>query len=533
MSSKVIIGGAVTVAAGYALYEYQLQQKQQRTTLQPAALQKDRDTHAFERQGERAGAKLDSAANRAREQVRDLAHDADDKMTSTMAEVERAKARGTQWVSEHLGDAQEKVEDRRDKYLERSGELHAIVENTRERERASQNAVKRFVNDTRDQISSDIQNIRAGVADDASSIRDAIVGAKKQGKDTAQSWEKSARDTAADAKQATEDKSQSIFNWGFSKAEKARAKAIEEYDQANKHFHELSEKYKSESGLFSGASDELKKQLNEAESQLKSYKEKLEDASAKYSKYTTDNINELSDKLEEEDRKLRKKGFFTWLTGKESLSDKSDNVDEIASHSVVGWGETAEALAKEELDDLVRNKQIGRSEAQRRLDELKKIKDEGWFTYQGKDDADLAQRAAKALKGWGETASQLAQDEYEETRRRMPQAPKSLSDAVNVAKEKVESTKKELDKASAEWWSQGKDKKNELRDKAQKQYDEAEKEYRASLDSLADWSEMAKGKFWSGADTALGATKSTTDTLHTKAKQGLNAAQEYVQDKKE
>ncbi|CEP62122.1 Om45p LALA0_S04e08328g [Lachancea lanzarotensis] len=537
MSSKVIIGGVVTVAAGYALYEYQLQQRQQRATLQPAAFQKERETHAFERQGERAGAKLDSAANQAREQARDLAHDADEKVTSTMAEVERAKARGTQWVYEHLGEAQDKVEDRRDKYLERSGELHAIVENTRERERAQQNAVKRFVNDTRDQISSDIQNIRAGVADDASSIRDAIIGAKKQGQDTAQSWENSARDTAVDAKHTAEDKSQSIFNWGFGKAEKARAKAIEEYDQANKHFHELSEKYKSESGLFSGGSDELKKQVNAAEAQLKSYKQKLEDATAKYSQYTTDNINELSDKLEEEDRKLRKKGFFTWLTGKDSGAStqkkKSDNVDEIASHSVVGWGETAEALAKEELDDLVRNKQIGRSEAQRRLDELKKIKDEGWFTYQGKNDAELAQRAANTLKGWGETASQLAQDEYEETRRRLPQAPKSLSDAVDVAKQKVESTKKELDKASTEWWSQGKDKKNELHDKAQKQYEEAEREYRSSLESLADWSEKAKGKFWSGADTALDATKSTTDTLHTKAKQGLNAAQDFVQDKKE
>ncbi|SCU86492.1 LAME_0D06370g1_1 [Lachancea meyersii CBS 8951] len=534
MSSRMIIGGVVTVAAGYALYEYQLQQKQQRTSLQPASLHKNSETHAFEHQGERTGAKLDNAANKAREQVSGLARDADDKMTSTMAEVEHAKARGSQWVWEQLGEAKDKVGDRRDKYLERSGELNAIVENSHERERASQNAVKRFVNDTRDQISSDIQNIRAGVSEDASSIMDALIGAKKQSHETAKSWEKSARDTASEAKEATEQKSESIFNWGFGKAEKARAKAIEEYDHANKQFHEVREKYKSESGLFSSGSEELKKQMEEAESALKAYKQKLDDATSKYSKYTTDNINELSDKLEAEDRNLRKKGFFTWLTGKDTSSSKnSDDIDKIASHSVIGWGETAEALAKEELDELVRNKEIGPSEAQKRLDALKKIKNEGWFTHQGQNDADLAQRAAKALKGWGETASQLAQDEYEETRRRLPPAPKNLSDAVDVAKEKMDAAKKQLDESTAAWWSQGKDKTNDLREKAQKQYEEAEREYNSSLETLSDWTEKAKGKFWSNADSALGATKSTADTLHTKAKQGLNAAQDYVQDKKD
>ncbi|SCU88311.1 LADA_0E09428g1_1 [Lachancea dasiensis] len=533
MSSKVIIGGAVTVAAGYALYEYQLQQRQQRSALQPAASIPGRDTHAFEKKGESAGAKLDDVANKGREQLNQLARDTDEKVTSTMEEVERAKAKGSQWVWEHLGEAQDAAEDRRDKYLERSGELHAMVEDAAERERAKQNAIKRFVTGTRDQISSDLRNIKEGVSDDASSIRDALVGAKKQGSDTAKSWEDSARQSAQDAKDATHETSESIFNWGFSRAEKARALAIQEYDQAHKHYDDLRDQYKSESGVFSGGSEELKKKLDEAQAQLESYKHKLEDATAKYSQYTTDNINELSNKLEEQDRKLRKKGFFKWLTGDDSGSPKARDVDEIASHSVVGWGETAEALAKEELDELVRNKKIGPSEAQRRLDELAKIKNEGWFTYKGKNDEDLAKRAAKALEGWGETASQLAQDEYEEARRALPQSSQSVSDAVETAKQKLDVAKKQLDQTTSTWWAQGKDKKNELHEKAQQQYAEAEREYKDSLEALTDWSEKAKGKFWGGADSALDSTKSTADTLHSKAKQGLNSVQDYVQDKKD
>ncbi|SCV05467.1 LANO_0H08130g1_1 [Lachancea nothofagi CBS 11611] len=532
MSSKVIIGGAVTVAAGYALYEYQLQQKRQQSTLQPASINRGRDAHLFENKGEHAGAKLDSAADDARKHVNEWARGADEKVTSTMAEVERAKAKGTQWVSDQLGDAKDAVKDRSDLYLERSGELNDIVETTNDRERANQNRLKRIVNDARDQISSDIRNIKDGVSEDASSIKDALVGAKRQGHETAKSWENSARDTAADAKEATKETSESIFNWGFSKAEKARALAIQEYDQANKQYNELSEKYKSESGLFSGGSDALKKQVDEAHAKLDEYKHKLEDATTKYSKYTTENINELSDQLEEQDRNLRKKGFFKWLTGDNSQK-KSYDVDEVASHSVLGWGETAEALAKEQLDELVRNEKIGPSEAQQRLNELKKIKQEGWFTYKGKNDEDLAKRAAKALKGWGETASDLAQEEYEEARRKMPQTSQSVSDAVDMAKHKLDAAKKQLDDTTSSWWSQGKEKKEDLREKAQQQYDQAEREYKSSVETLSEWSDKAKGRFWSNADSALGATKSTADTLHSKAKEGLDTAQSYVQEKKD
>ncbi|CUS23610.1 LAQU0S11e00166g1_1 [Lachancea quebecensis] len=544
MSSKKIIGGAAMVAAGYALYEYQVQRQQRHLNTGALTQAPHKDAHLFEQKGSEAGSKLDQATNQARDQVAGWAHEADRKVSSTMAEVERAKAKSSKWIGDQLGEAQEAVTDRRDKYLERSGELNAIVEETNERKREGQNRISRMVTDARDTISADIRNIKEGVSEDASSIKEALVGAKKGTQETADSLKRQASDVESDlknkagnARDTAVEAKESIFNWGFSKAEKAKAVAIQEYDQANKHFNELREKYNSEKGLFSGGDQELKKQVDEASKKLEEYKKKLEDASSRYAKYTNDNINELSDKLEQEDRKLRKKGFFQWLRGDASGSDKSKthDVDEVAAKSVVGWGETAEALAREELDELVRNKKIGRSEAQRRLDELKKIKDEGWFTYKGRNDEALAKRAAKALEGWGETASELAHEEYEEARRKTSNfnAPKSISDAVDTAKEKLDAAKKQLDDSASGLWSSGKEKTEDLRQKAQKEYEQAEKDYSSSLQSLSEWSEKAKGKFWSGADTALGATKSTADTLHAKAKEGLNTAQEYAKEKKE
>lgn len=548
MSSKVLLGGAVTVAAGYALYEYQLQRQQQRGTL---AYPQQHDSSKFEKKGGQVGSKLDDIRDDARDQLSRWKSEADKKLTSTMSDIEHSKAKGSQWVGEQLGEARDAVTEKRDRYLERSGELNAMVEADRDKNKP--NKLVQLVNDARDTISTDIRNIREGVTEDAGSIKEALVGARKsteeygeeakdrasslgdavsaradEAKKTLQDAGSAARQKADQAAATVSDTKESIFNWGFSKAEKAKAIAIGEYDEANKRYNELLEKHKSQKGLFSKGDEDLKRQVDVAHEKVLECKRKLDDASSRYAQYTNDNINELSDKLDKQDQQIRKDGFFKWLSGGSQNSTPTD-ADKVAAKSVAGWGENAEQLAREELDELVRNNQIGPSEAQRRLDEWKKIRKEGWFSHRGKNDEEVAARAAKALEGWGETASQMARDEYEDLK---SSAPKDASDAVEKAKQKLDDAKKQLDETASSWWSFGKEKKNDLHEKAQQQYDQAEKEYRSTVDKLAAWSDKAKGKFWSTADSALDATKSGADSLHSKTKEGLDSAQEFVQDKK-
>ena len=229
MSSKVILGGAATVAAGYALYEYQMQRQQRQLNtgaLTQGAPGVHKDSHLFQKKGQEAGSKLDEVTNAARDHVNEWARDADRKVSSTMAEVERAKAQGSKWVGEQLGDAQDSITERRDKYLERSGELNAIVEASEDRKREGQYRISRLVNDARDSISADIRNIKDGVTEDASSIKEALVGAKKTTEDTADAIRRRAGEAEADvknkatsARDTVSETKESIFNWGFNKAE--------------------------------------------------------------------------------------------------------------------------------------------------------------------------------------------------------------------------------------------------------------------------------------------------------------------------
>lgn len=561
MSSKVLLGSAAAVATGYILYERSLQQKQQQGHL---AYPHRHENDKFEKLGGDAGSKVDNLATTAEDKLSTWKSSADEKLTSKMSELEKTKSQGVGWIGDKLGQAQDFVQDKQDVYLERSAALHAQVEEAREENRP--NKLVQLAQGAKNHVSEDLKNIKQGVLDDVGSIKTAIVGtgenaketveyhvtdAKNKASDQVEAAKNSVSDAAAtasdkvnDATASAKSTSESIFNWGFNKAEKAKAVAIGEYDKANKRYNEVLEDFNnSKKGVFSSGDSELKKKVDEAKSQLDGYKKKLDEVSSEYSKYASDNFNELSNKLDQQDQEIRRKGFLNWVTGSEGQTGEQD-VDRVATRSVTGWGETAEQLAREELEELVRNKQIGPSEAQKRLNELRKIKDEGWFTYKGRDDEKLAARAAKALEGWGETASQLAQEEYEELRRSgssygrdgsdlVAQTKDAGSQAVDAAKKKLDEAKKKLDESGSSWWNFGKEKKDELNQEAKRQYEQAEKEYNSATEALAQWKDKAAGKFWSSADDALHTTKGGLDTLHSKTKEGLNSAQSYVKDKKE
>ncbi|CDO94544.1 unnamed protein product [Kluyveromyces dobzhanskii CBS 2104] len=561
MSNRVIIGGVAVAAAGYYLYERQVQLKQQQNGLVPVS-PVVHDQTTFERKGAKTGAKLDDLTSDVRDKVSQYKSEADYKFQDIASQVESKKAGIADWTVEKLNHAKDSVEDSRDRFEENKASLKANVKEYEDKDKP--NVVVQRYNDTKEAISTDLGNIKEGFIDDLKSVKTAIVGAGNQvqdsvndnlneiqdkgsqalegAKDTASKAAVSSKRTVNEAAQNAKDTSVSILNWGFNKAEKARAQAINHYDEANKKYQELQQRAEdSKKGLFGKADPELQKQVDQAKAYVADAKQRLDEATKEFSERTAKDFNELADQLHANDEELKRKGFLSWLRGK--ADTEVEDPDVIASNSVSGWGETAEFLAKEEIDEKVRSKQIGPSEAQKRLDRLRKIKDDGWLTHKSKDEEFLAQKAAKALEGWGETASSIAQEEYEDLvrwrdagkKRYLESASAAREDAqrtADAAKKTLEDARIELNKHTKHWWQFGAEKNEELQNAAKAKYDDAEKSYQSAVNTVSDWTDKATGKFWSSTDDALHSAKQTAASVHESTQKGIDKAQNYVQEKK-
>ncbi|QEU62774.1 Om45 [Kluyveromyces lactis] len=561
MSNRVIIGGVAVAAAGYLLYERQVQLKQQQNGAIPVS-PVVHDQSTFERKGAKTGAKLDDLTTDVKDKMSQYKNEADYKFQDIASQVEGKKAGIADWTVEKLDQAKNTLEDSRDKYRDNK---HTLRENVQEYENKDKpNAVVQVYKDTKGAISTDLGNIKEGFIDDLKSVKSAIVGTGNQVQDTVQqnvneiadkgsqkiddtkeSVSKAAassKQTVNEAAQNAKDTSVSILNWGYNKAEKARAQAINNYDNASKKYQELEERFnESKKGLFGKGDPELQRQVDQAKAYVEDAKRRVDEATREFSEKTTNDFNKLANQVHDNEEELRRKGFLSWLRGK--ADTEVVDPDSIASHSVSGWGETAELLAKEEMEEKVRNRQIGPSEAQRRLDRFKKIKEDGWFTYKGKDEEFLAQKAAKALEGWGETASTMAQEEYEdlvrwrEAGKKRYQASASTArddaqKAADAAKKSLEDARAELNKHTKHWWQFGVEKNEELQKAAKAKYEDAEKNYQSAVNTVNDWADKATGKFWSSTDDALHTAKQAAAGVHESTQKGLDKAQNYVQEKK-
>lgn len=561
MSNRAIIGTAVAVGAGYYLYQRQVQLKQQQAGQIPVSpIVHDQDT--FELKGAKAGAKIDDISDDVKDKVSQYKTDADYKFQNIASQVESKKAGMADWAVDKLDRAKSNLEESRDKYQETTDNLKGNLDEYKNKDKP--NAVVQAINNTKEAISTDIGNIKEGFIDDLKSVKSAIVGttsevhdhvvenvnelsdksarkvdeAKEHFSQAASSGKRAVNQAAAEAK----DTSNNILNWGFNKAEKVRAQAINEYDEANKKYQGLEKQYnESKKGLFGKGDPELKKQLDEAKSYVSDAKARVDQATREFTEKTAKNFNDMADQMHANDEELKRKGFLTWLRGK--TDSQVEDPDVVANDSVRGFGETAEWLGREELDEKKRNQQAGPSEAQQRLERLRKIKEEGWFNQQAKDGKEAVKDVGKTVEGWGESASNKAKEDYDdllkwkESARQGYQesaaaARDSAQQAVDSAKKQLEETRAELNKQTKHWWQFGAEKNEELQKAAKAKYDAAEKEYQSAVGTLNDWTDKASGKFWSSADDALHTARNAAGSVHETTIKGIDKAQDYVQDKK-
>lgn len=494
MSSRLIIGGAAAAAAGYMIYEYQQQNERQKQALHPAGSVRQAATLHEQPQ-----------------MVRDLKETRDEgaKWVKEKKEVGHVKA------SEMVNDVQKSLAEELNRQKRHAEEI---------------------VEDTSHELTKGWNRIKEGVSEDSQSFKEALLGVAQKPQSAVGTAKQKGEEVAEDAK----GKTKSIFNYGFKEAERAKAIAIGEYDRVNKEYNTLLERFnESKKGLFDAGDSVLKEQLDDYKKIVQDRKRELQRASDEYARYAKDNFNEISNKLDEQDEKIRKEGgFFRWLKGGSPPGDeKTIDVDRVANNrTLAGFGENAQFFSEEEIEDQLRNKQIGPSEAQKRLDELKKFKQEGWFKPHKSPESEeqVDQRVAQGLAGWGESAAQFAKDELDETRRAYHKATtmsrEEASKAVDDAWNKLQEAKKTVESKSSKWWNASKDKTNEAADEAQKAYDEAVKNYESAKKTLDVWSDETSAKFWSSADDVVRASQNVASKAQSAANKARAKTQKKVGD---
>ncbi|EHN01959.1 Om45p [Saccharomyces cerevisiae x Saccharomyces kudriavzevii VIN7] len=334
-----------------------------------------------------------------------------------------------------------------------------------------------------------LHNITQGIKEDALTLKDALLGVSQKAREEAPeaarrviSPEEDSETRRQLSQKAKDNSSQSIFNWGFSEAERRKAIAIGEFDTAKKRFEEAVNRNERE--LLSAVMREKKAALDRA--------------SIEYERYgKARDFNELSDKLDQQERESNPLKRLL----KKNVSDGS--TEEAAARSVQGWGETAQEFGREELEEAKRNASSEPSDAQKRLDELKKIKEKGWFRYNKGEQSEeqIAERVARGLEGWGETAAQLSRDEMDDLRWNYENSKKQLDKNMSDAMDSLSKAKEDLKQYGSHWWAGWTSKvdsdKQALKDEAQKKYDDALKKYDDAKNKFKEWSDNDDGKFWS------------------------------------
>ncbi|KAH9201469.1 hypothetical protein LQ764DRAFT_233260 [Zygosaccharomyces rouxii] len=449
MSGRILFGSAAAAAAGYMIYEYQRQDERQRQSVIPVSF----------------GAPLQQDQQQQQRQQ----HQYQDRPESI------------NWVADKAEVSKNRASEIAESFQKEATEQKEQVKN---------------------EAATGWGRVKSGLSEDIGSIKDALFG----------------RPVQSQHQKGETGVSHSIFNWSFNDAERAKAIAIGEFDRAKKDLASAQERWsQTKKGVFDSGDAYLKQNVDALKRALDQKKQTMDEASERYASYAKHNFNELSDGLDAQDEKIRREGgFFKWLTRSPPEHKKEeesvDPKDEWATSTLAGFGENAYFFSQEQIHDQLRNNEIGPSEAQRRLDELKRIKQKGWMQYAKNPESEesIAKNAFKSLEGWGETAAQFAQEELEEARRRFHRRIGSRDDAAKAMDEaaaRVQEAKNRVDNTGSSWWQTAKQQTDEEHENAKRAFDRAVTDYEETKKIFDNWRDKHTGKFWSSADGSVRAMR--------------------------
>lgn len=301
-------------------------------------------------------------------------------------------------------------------------------------------------------------NLSNGIKDDTAALWSAFTWSSPSTVDGARRGSDVMSIESTDSASANNNKT--IFNKGFSDIEKQKAVAINEYDVMHRKYTDLSNRIKN-----SIDTSAFKEELNSLEQQLAQKRQRLDDISRKFNSYQGANFNRLTDAITPQNQ-----------------NTKTVNPDVVAGQSVYGWGETAQQLGQEEIEENLHLSNDDPSQAQHRLDELRKITKNGWFTFNNElasSEKKMAEDAASGLRGWGESAEEFSREELQDLQNSMGNLKDSTSTHLDAVIKKLNDAEQKLKQSQggSSWWSKKSQDQTSIHDEAVKNYDLAKQEY--------------------------------------------------------
>lgn len=494
-NTRYLLGGAAILGASYYVYQQRLEQSRITAIEQDSLKNKlpgfgsgSSSTDPREGPGQHAGRKIDEAAYQARDKFDSLKDEANKKLDSQFAQAENEKARLANWTSQKISNAQDQLDHTVTSSKEKAEAFRKEVhkDDPKGLNKFGQD-IKANAEDVKHKTESSLESAKDSVFGSLSSAKDSIIGSKNKAEDElnagankvkstatdfkqqaeskadeaskqATSWFSSAKkdtqDSLESAQKTAEDKSRSFFSWGSSKKDDTKESIDAAYDEAQKIFDDAEKRYKeTKSSWFSFNKDSKKKEIHEeAEKQLDAAQKNLDSASSKFKNWqskATETIKDKADQLKPSNSRYDRDAgydkaneFFTGelINRREGVPSKSgglgfydwlrggspseeERLARGARQGLRGWGESAEQFSNDEYEEA--------QSLSGRPKEQKTWGIPGFFkSGSNKSEEQIASNARQGLRGWGENAAQFADDEVDEAKRQ------GLKGKVNEAKEK-------------------------------------------------------------------------------------------------
>ncbi|KAH3672684.1 hypothetical protein WICMUC_004202 [Wickerhamomyces mucosus] len=523
MSTKYIIGGAALAGAYYIYQQNQSNAESTKLTLEREHL------------GERTGRKIDESVIAANDRIRDLHTKADQDLQSE-------KSKWTTWASNKAHEAGDSLDSASKEAQKKADalykELHkddpSRVTQWRDNVKGSvedgYKSVKGSVNDASSKVTSELKNLGDDVSKRAADAKDSVKSTWYSGKDkerelareatkSLEGWSETASQNARDYYDSLNGSVKSLQNSAQDDYQKAYDDAKKVYDDASKKFNE------TKSSWFKSTDDATKKLHSEAQTQLDEAKKQLDYATSRLDDWKQHIKQTLSNSVQNVNGNGNGgSGFYNWLRGGQNEPLKRDFTDKI----------------RDEYNEVKLNTQLTEEE--------------------------LARRANRALRGWGESAEQFSKEEIEQAKidsqrdykypieRKYEEGKLSLNREVDGwskwfnkryeetaegaqayfgdAQQSFHDAKRQLDENTNRWNSWGNKKSKEVEEEYKRQYEEAKERFEHAQNNLKKWSDEQSDKLLSNADQGISKTKKGLDKLHDESQKGLDDVQSWIKDKK-
>ncbi|CDK25476.1 unnamed protein product [Kuraishia capsulata CBS 1993] len=280
----------------------------------------------------------------------------------------------------------------------------------------------------------------------------------------------------------------SWFQDSRASAEKAYSDSWEKLDEAQKQFDD------TKAAWWSWGAKQNEEAQSKAQENLDIAKKNYANSKSALSKWGQETIDSADKRLKD----LKNSVKYN--------ADKGvQQVNQVAGDAKA-YGNKNLQNAKEAVDDAYESV---KSKAQSAQDSAESRKNEIVKEYgkQTASEADLASRVRHSVEGWGETAQEVAQEEYDSLFSKKGSFFLSSEEASRKAKEyydaKAKEAKKRYDETRGHWYSWGSSKSQDVQDEAKKQWEDLQAQSQSASDAVAEWSKKNSDKLVKDAQDGL------------------------------